>query len=50
MKRRDLIRHLEANDCRLVREGRSHSIWKMREQGSVRQCLAIARFPNRSFA
>lgn len=26
MKRRDLIRHLEANDCRLLREGGSHSI------------------------
>jgi len=28
MKRRDLIRHLEANACRLLREGGSHSIWE----------------------
>jgi predicted RNA binding protein YcfA (HicA-like mRNA interferase family) len=28
MKRRDLIRHLEAHGCRLVREGRSHSIYE----------------------
>lgn len=28
MKRRDLIRHLEEHNCRLVREGGSHSIWQ----------------------
>jgi mRNA interferase HicA len=28
MKRRDLIRHLEMNGCRLVREGGSHSIFE----------------------
>jgi len=28
MKRRDLIRHLEAKGCRLVREGGNHSIWE----------------------
>jgi len=28
MKQRDLIRHLKANGCRLVREGGSHSIWE----------------------
>jgi predicted RNA binding protein YcfA (HicA-like mRNA interferase family) len=27
MKRRDLIRHLTQNGCRLVREGGGHSIW-----------------------
>ena len=28
MKRRDLIRHLTQNGCRVVREGGRHSIWK----------------------
>ncbi|MGH9820097.1 MAG: type II toxin-antitoxin system HicA family toxin, partial [Pyrinomonadaceae bacterium] len=28
MKRRDLVRHLESNGCRLLREGGSHSIWE----------------------
>jgi predicted RNA binding protein YcfA (HicA-like mRNA interferase family) len=27
VKRRDLIRRLEAAGCRLVRQGRSHEIW-----------------------
>jgi predicted RNA binding protein YcfA (HicA-like mRNA interferase family) len=27
MKRRDLLRHLEAHGCRLLREGSEHSIW-----------------------
>ncbi len=27
MKRRDLIRHLRAHGCELVREGRRHSWW-----------------------
>ncbi len=31
MKRRDLIRHLEANGCRLLREGGNHSIWESRK-------------------
>ncbi len=33
MKRRDLIRHLEANDCCLLREGASHSIWENPKNG-----------------
>ncbi|MDQ3063144.1 MAG: type II toxin-antitoxin system HicA family toxin [Acidobacteriota bacterium] len=33
MKRRDLIRHLEANGCRLLREGGSHSIWENPKSG-----------------
>ncbi len=33
MKRRDLIRHLESNDCRLLREGGSHSIWENPKNG-----------------
>jgi predicted RNA binding protein YcfA (HicA-like mRNA interferase family) len=28
MKRRDLIRHLQKNGCRFVREGGEHSIWE----------------------
>ncbi|MBU1672794.1 MAG: type II toxin-antitoxin system HicA family toxin [Actinobacteria bacterium] len=27
MKRVDLIRHLEANDCQLLREGGNHSVF-----------------------
>jgi predicted RNA binding protein YcfA (HicA-like mRNA interferase family) len=27
VKRRDLIRHLEANGCHLLREGGSHSVY-----------------------
>ena len=27
MRRRDLIRHLEANGCHLLREGGRHSVW-----------------------
>ena len=27
MKRRDLIRHLRAHSCGLLREGRGHSVW-----------------------
>jgi mRNA interferase HicA len=27
MKRRELIRHLLAHGCQLLREGRAHSIW-----------------------
>jgi mRNA interferase HicA len=33
MKRRDLIRLLEANNCRLLREGASHSIWENTKNG-----------------
>ena len=35
MKRRDLIRHLEANACRLLREGGSHSIWENTKNGKL---------------
>ncbi len=27
MSRQDLLRHLRAHGCRLLREGRSHSVW-----------------------
>jgi mRNA interferase HicA len=27
VKRQDLIRHLRASGCRLLREGRGHSVW-----------------------
>ena len=33
MKRRKLIRHLEENGCRLLREGGSHSIWENPKSG-----------------
>ncbi|MBC7798207.1 MAG: type II toxin-antitoxin system HicA family toxin [Pyrinomonadaceae bacterium] len=33
MKRRDLLRHLESQNCRLVREGASHSIWENSANG-----------------
>ena len=32
MKRRDLIRHLEANGCELLREGGSHTIYVNRSK------------------
>lgn len=28
MKRRDLLRHLQQQGCRLLREGGEHSIWE----------------------
>ncbi len=40
MKRADLIRHLEANGCRLVREGSAHSIYADR---SGRLMTAVPR-------
>jgi predicted RNA binding protein YcfA (HicA-like mRNA interferase family) len=30
IKRRDLIRHLEANGCVLLRQGGNHEIWRNR--------------------
>jgi predicted RNA binding protein YcfA (HicA-like mRNA interferase family) len=33
MKRRDLLRHLEANGCYFVREGGSHSIYANSNNG-----------------
>jgi mRNA interferase HicA len=27
VKRQDLVRHLLAHQCRLLREGRGHSVW-----------------------
>ena len=35
MKRRDLIRHLEAHGCVLLREGGSHSVYVNRLTGKV---------------
>ena len=34
MKRRDLLRHLESNSCRLLREGGNHSIWENTKNGN----------------
>lgn len=33
MKRRDLVRHLEAHGCELLREGSSHSVFVNRAKG-----------------
>ena len=35
MKRRDLVRHLEANGCLLLREGGGHSVFVNRAAGKV---------------
>ena len=35
MKRRELIRHLEKNDCRLLREGANHSVYVNRKAQKV---------------
>ncbi|MBA3242544.1 MAG: type II toxin-antitoxin system HicA family toxin [Acidobacteria bacterium] len=35
MKRRDLIRHLEAHDCEFVREGREHTLYVNRQTKRV---------------
>ena len=35
MKRRDLIRHLEAHGCVLLREGGRHSVYVNRLSGKV---------------
>ena len=34
MKRAQLIRHLTRHGCKLVREGRSHSLWGNPELGT----------------
>ena len=33
MKRRDLVRHLEAHRCQLLREGSRHSVFVNRAKG-----------------
>lgn len=35
MKRRDLIRHLERNDCEFLREGGSHTVYVNRKTQKV---------------
>jgi predicted RNA binding protein YcfA (HicA-like mRNA interferase family) len=35
MKRRDLIRHLESNDCVFFREGANHTIYKNMATGAM---------------
>ncbi len=35
MKRRDLVRHLEAHGCELLREGGSHSVYVNRTAGKA---------------
>ena len=40
MKRRDLIRHLEAHGCELLREGANHSVYVNR---SARKTSTVPR-------
>ena len=40
MKRRDLIRHLERNGCRFLREGGSHTVYVNPE---ARKCSTVPR-------
>jgi predicted RNA binding protein YcfA (HicA-like mRNA interferase family) len=35
VKRRELIRHLEAHGCELLREGGNHSVYVNRAKGKV---------------
>ncbi|HEX9046567.1 MAG TPA: type II toxin-antitoxin system HicA family toxin [Verrucomicrobiae bacterium] len=35
MKRRDLLRHLQAHGCRMEREGGKHSLWLNPVTGAV---------------
>ena len=47
MKRTDLIRHLEANGCELLREGGNHSVYvnrKARKSSSVPRHREINNF------
>ena len=40
MKRRDLIRHLEAHDCEMLREGGNHTVYVNRAR---RKTTAVPR-------
>ncbi len=40
MKRRDLVRHLEANGCEFIREGKEHTLYINRE---TRRSTAVPR-------
>jgi mRNA interferase HicA len=47
VKRRELIRHLSAKGCRLVREGASHSWWEnpaLNRRSAVPRHTEINRF------
>ena len=47
MKRRDLIRHLDRHDCKLLREGGEHSIWENsvnKRRTSIPRHREIAKF------
>jgi len=35
LKRRDLVQHLEAHDCQLLREGGNHSVYVNRAKGKA---------------
>ena len=42
MRRRDLLRHLQAHGCRLDREGAKHSLWLNPTTGEVESGLRHA--------
>jgi len=47
VKRRELIRHLNTNGCRLVREGANHSWWEnpaLNRRSAVPRHTEINRF------
>ena len=54
MKRRDLLRHLQAHGCRLEREGGRHSLWINPANGAVEAVPATRKlastFPAKSAA
>jgi|GEM_PF-1304285 len=43
MKRRDLIRHLEVHDCKLLREGANHTVYVNRLNRKYLQFRDIVR-------
>jgi hypothetical protein len=44
MKRRDLIRHLEAHGCEFVREGKEHTLYINRQTKKAAAVPATARY------
>jgi mRNA interferase HicA len=51
VKRKDLLKHLRAQGCELLREGRSHSVWVNRapqQQASIPRHREINDYTVRS--
>jgi hypothetical protein len=44
MKRRDLIRHLEAHGCEFVREGKEHTLYINRQTKKATAVPVIVRY------